>query len=95
MAKNGDIHMAIDSLTHVRELLTSRFYAGSLRDGSPSALGALIDPAIWDKVQALRSRYSRRHRGSLRRRQYALSGLFVCGVLRTETHGTRRSVSPR
>lgn len=67
-------------LTHVREVLTNPFYAGWLSDGSKSALGTLIEPVIWDKVQALRSRYSRRHRGSIHRRQYALSGLLVCGA---------------
>lgn len=67
-------------LTHVREVLTNPFYAGRLRDGSPSALGPLIAPATWDKVQTLRARYGRRHRGSVRRRQYALSGLLMCGA---------------
>lgn len=66
-------------LTHIRELLTNPFYAGRLRDGTPSALGALVDPAKWDKVQALRFRYARRHPGSIRRRQYALSGIVMCG----------------
>jgi DNA invertase Pin-like site-specific DNA recombinase len=63
---------------HVAEILTNRFYRGELRTGEPSALGPLIDPATWELVQALRSRYSRRHRGSIRRRQYALSGLIAC-----------------
>jgi DNA invertase Pin-like site-specific DNA recombinase len=78
-------------LTHVREVLTNPFYAGWLSDDSPSALGALIEPAIWDKVQALRSRYSRRHRGSVHRRQYALSGLLFCGACqqRLTGHGGR------
>ena len=67
-------------LTHVREVLTNPFYSGRLRDGSPSALGALVDPTTWDKVQTLRARYGRRHRGSIRRRQYALSGLLICGA---------------
>lgn len=67
-------------LTHVHEVLTNPFYVGRLRDGSPSMLGALIEPATWDRVQTLRARYSRRHRGSVRRRQYALSGLLVCGA---------------
>ncbi len=78
-------------LTHVREVLTNPFYVGKLRDGSPSALGALIEPAIWNKVQALRGRYSRRHRGSPRRRQYALSMLVSCEACgrRLTGHGGR------
>jgi DNA invertase Pin-like site-specific DNA recombinase len=67
-------------LTHVREILTNPFYRGVLRTGERSALGPLVDPQQWDQVQALRARYSRRHRGSVRRRQYALSGLLVCGA---------------
>ena len=67
-------------LTHIREVLTNPFYRGVLRTGEPSALGPLVDPALWDQVQALRARYGRRHRGSVRRRQYALSGLLVCGA---------------
>ncbi|HEV8488968.1 MAG TPA: recombinase family protein [Candidatus Limnocylindrales bacterium] len=63
---------------HVAEILTNPFYAGRLRTGEPSALGPLVDPATWSHVQVLRSRYSRRHRGSVRRRQYALAGLLVC-----------------
>ncbi len=66
-------------LTHVRELLTNPFYVGRLRDNSESALGPLVDRAIFDKVQALRGRYSRRHRGSVHRRSYALSMLLRCG----------------
>ena len=65
-------------LKHVAELLTNPFYAGRLRTGEPSALGPLVDPATWEAVQAQRSRYARRHRGSVRRRQYVLSGLLVC-----------------
>lgn len=67
-------------LTHVREVLTNPFYRGVLRTGEPSALGPLVDPALWDKAQTLRARYSRRHRGSIQRRQYALSGLLMCGA---------------
>ncbi len=48
--------------------------------GEPSALGALVDPATWEQVQSLRARYSRRHRGSLNRRQYGLGGLPACAA---------------
>lgn len=56
------------------------FYAGRLWSGEPSALGALIDPGTWEHVQELRSRYSRRHRGSVNRRQYGLAGLLACAA---------------
>lgn len=63
---------------HVAELLTNPFYAGRLRTGEPSALGPLVDVAMWERVQALRARYSRRHRGSVARRQYGLAGILAC-----------------
>jgi DNA invertase Pin-like site-specific DNA recombinase len=66
--------------THVAEVLTNPFYAGRLRTGEPSALGALVDPATWEHVQAMRARYSRRHRGSVNRRQYGLAGLLACAA---------------
>lgn len=65
---------------HVAEILTNPFYAGRLSSGEPSALGALVDPLTWERVQELRARYSRRHRGSVRRRRYALSGLLACAA---------------
>ena len=49
--------------THVAEILTNPFYVGRLRTGEPSALGALVDVGTWEHVQAMRARYSRRHRG--------------------------------
>jgi hypothetical protein len=61
-------------------VLTNPFYAGRLYSGEPSALGALIDPGTWEHVQAMRARYSRRHRGSLSRRQYGLGGLLACAA---------------
>jgi hypothetical protein len=72
-------------------VLTNPFYSGRLRDGSASALGPLVDTAPWDKVQALRGRYSRRHRGSIHRRQYTLSMLVACGACgrRITGHGGR------
>ncbi len=63
---------------HVAEILTNPFYRGELRTGEQSALGPLVDPTTWERVQALRSRYSRRHRGSVRRRRYALAGILAC-----------------
>ena len=64
--------------THVAEILTNPFYRGELRTGERSALGPLVDVATWERVQALRARYSRRHRGSVRRRRYALAGILAC-----------------
>jgi hypothetical protein len=68
------------ALKHVAEILTNPFYIGRLWSGEPSALGALVDPSTWDHVQELRARYSRRHRGSVSRRQYALGGLLACAA---------------
>jgi DNA invertase Pin-like site-specific DNA recombinase len=64
--------------THVAEVLTNPFYAGRLRTGEPSVLGALVDVRTWEHVQSMRARYSRRHRGAVNRRQYGLAGLLVC-----------------
>ena len=61
-------------------MLTNPFYAGRLWSGEPSALGAIIDPSTWEHVQAMRARYSRRHRGSVNRRQYGLAGLLACAA---------------
>lgn len=68
------------ALKHVAEILTNPFYIGRLWSGEPSALGALIDERTWDQVQAMRARYSRRHRGSVNRRQYGLAGLLACAA---------------
>jgi DNA invertase Pin-like site-specific DNA recombinase len=65
---------------HVAEVLTNPFYRGILRTGEPSAVGALVDPATWELVQANRAKYSRRHRGASSRRQYALAGLLACAA---------------
>ena len=68
------------ALKHVAEVLTNPFYVGRLWSGEESALGALIDGGTWEHVQSLRARYSRRHRGSLTRRQYGLGGLLACAA---------------
>lgn len=66
-------------LKHVAEILTNEFYVGRLTDGSPSALGELVEAELWARVQSLRSRYSRRHRGRVvNARRYALSGILAC-----------------
>jgi len=64
----------------VAEVLTNPFYAGRLRTGEPSALGALVDVGTWEHVQVMRARYSRRHRGGVNRRQYGLAGLLACAA---------------
>ncbi len=61
-------------------MLTNPFYAGRLRTGEPSALGPLVDLGTWEHVQAMRARYSRRHRGGVNRRQYGLAGLLACAA---------------
>lgn len=68
------------ALKHVAEILTNPFYIGRLWSGESSALGALIDQATFEHVQGLRARYSRRHRGSLTKRQYGLGGLLTCAA---------------
>ena len=68
------------ALKHVAEILTNPFYIGRLWSGEPSALGALVDERTWDQVQAMRARYSRRHRGAVTRRQYGLGGLLACAA---------------
>ena len=65
-----------------RGILTNPIYAGRLRDGTPTRVAAVVEPALWDDVQLRRSRYSRRHPGrSTRWRTYALSMLHcaACG----------------
>lgn len=68
------------ALKHVAEILTNPFYIGRLWSREPSALGALVDERTWDQVQAMRARYSRRHRGAVTRRQYGLGGLLACAA---------------
>ena len=62
--------------THVSEVLTNEIYRGVLRDGSRRA--PAIDGALWEQVQEMRGRFSRRHPGPTIYRQYVLSGLLHC-----------------
>ena len=62
--------------THVSEVLTNEIYRGVLRDGSRRA--PVIDGALWEQVQEMRGRFSRRHPGPTIYRQYVLSGLLHC-----------------
>ncbi|MHB8958485.1 MAG: recombinase family protein [Candidatus Limnocylindrales bacterium] len=66
---------------HVPEILTNPFYAGRLWRGEPSALGPLVEIETWERVQALRARFSRRSPGRpSRHHPYALSSLLFCGA---------------
>ena len=65
-------------LTHLREILTNRFYVGELRDGSAALVPAAITPALWDRVQVVRGQFARRHRGPVTYRPYVLSSLLHC-----------------
>ena len=40
--------------THVGELLTNPIYAGRLRTGEPAGVAAIVEPALWSKVQSMR-----------------------------------------
>lgn len=61
--------------SHVAEVLTNRFYIGEVRDGKREPV---IDPGLWEQVQANRHRHTRRHPGPVSYRQYLWSGLLVC-----------------
>ncbi len=67
---------------HVREVLTNPVYRGRLHRGEPSSAGAAIDPALWDSVQLVRSRFSRRFPGrqAYPSRPYALGRLLFCAA---------------
>lgn len=77
---DGDVAAATGlAPKHVAELLTNPFYAGRLRDGSPSALGPIVEVETWEAVQAARARFSRRAPGRpSRHHPYPLSKLLVC-----------------
>jgi DNA invertase Pin-like site-specific DNA recombinase len=67
-------------LTHVREILNNPVYFGRLRTGEDSGGPPLVTRALWDAVAVVRGKYSRRHRGPVSRRTYALSTLLVCAA---------------
>jgi DNA invertase Pin-like site-specific DNA recombinase len=63
-----------------RGILTNPIYVGRLRDGTPTRVPAVVEAALWERVQAVRARSSRRHPGrSTRWRTYALSMLYCAG----------------
>jgi DNA invertase Pin-like site-specific DNA recombinase len=65
-------------LMHIREVLTNPVYRGRLHRGEPANTGPAIDPALWDAVQLVRSRFGRRFPGhpTHPRRSYALGKLL-------------------
>ncbi len=69
-------------LMHVREVLTNPVYRGRLHRGEPASTGPAIDPALWDSVQMVRSRFSRRFPGrqAYPSRFYALGKLLFCAA---------------
>jgi Recombinase len=58
--------------THVGELLTNPTYAGRLRTGEPAGVDAIVEPALWSKVQSMRELRRTRLPGRIVKRQYAL-----------------------
>lgn len=66
--------------THVGEILTNPVYKGVLRTGEPFALGAVVDPLVWDRAQAQRCKASRRMPGRGSLRTYPLARLIHCAA---------------
>ena len=56
--------------------MTNPIYNGVLRDGNRRP--AVIDDLLWEQVQEMRARHSRRHPGPATYRQYLWSGLIRC-----------------
>jgi DNA invertase Pin-like site-specific DNA recombinase len=81
--------------THTSELLTSKFYAGELSDGTHRE-PPVIDPDLWAQVQEQRSHHARRHPGPVSYRLYRLGGLLVCRSCRRRLigHGGRYRHTP-
>lgn len=67
------------SLYTVRGMLRNPLYAGRLPDGSSTRFAALVEPALWNEVQDVRERRSRRDGRPAIRRPYALSMLHCAG----------------
>ena len=67
-------------LKHLREILKNPVYSGRLRTGEESGGPLLVTRALWDSVTVVRGKYSRRHRGPVSRRTYALSTLLHCAA---------------
>lgn len=65
----------------VRGILTSPLYVGRLRTGERAHWPPVVDPALWEEVQSMRSRRRTRDGRPGRRRPYALTMLHCssCG----------------
>ncbi|HEX7346193.1 MAG TPA: recombinase family protein, partial [Candidatus Limnocylindrales bacterium] len=65
----------------VRGMLRSTIYAGRRPDGRPTRFGPVVQPALWNDVQAARERRRTRDGRPATRRHYALSMLrcAACG----------------
>jgi DNA invertase Pin-like site-specific DNA recombinase len=65
----AQVHLA---KTHVGEILTNPIYAGQLRTGEPAGVAALIEPALWSRVQVMRAMRRTRTPGRTVKRNYPL-----------------------
>jgi DNA invertase Pin-like site-specific DNA recombinase len=65
----------------VRGMLTSPLYVGRLRTGERAHWAPIVDPALWEAVQAIRALRRTRHGRATTRRPYALTQLHcaACG----------------
>lgn len=81
-AHDREVALAIGESVHtVRSILTNRIYIGLLRDGSRAAVAPVIDPDLFNEVQAIRAARARKGDGSNARRVYTLPMLrcAACG----------------
>ena len=65
----AQVHLA---KTHVGEILTNPIYAGQLRTRKPAGVAALIEPALWSRVQVMRAMRRTRTPGRTLKRNYPL-----------------------
>jgi DNA invertase Pin-like site-specific DNA recombinase len=81
-ATDREIAAAVNlSLYTVRGVVTSPLYVGRLRTGERAHWPPLVEPALWEEVQAVRARRRTRDGRPGRRRPYALTMLHcaACG----------------
>jgi hypothetical protein len=65
----AQVHLA---KTHVGEILTNPIYAGQLRTGEPAGVTAIVEPALWSRVQVMRAMRRTRTPGRTVKRNYPL-----------------------
>lgn len=58
--------------SHVAEILTNPTYAGRLRTGELAGVSAIVEPALWSKVQTMRELRRTRTPGRIVKRNYPL-----------------------